>query len=305
MNSHVHLANYVLWIAHPVLQGAVVAAMLHRKLHRRFPVFFAYLISEMVMFAVCFPIYLRGSYAAFFYAHWTLAAISLAVGFFVIQEIFADILRPFHALRDLGTMIFTWAGFVMLLVAAVVSAASPASQSPIVEAVLTLQRCVRVIQCGLVLFLLIFAQYLGVSRKQQTFGIMLGFGGFAFVELAVVALFTSGRIGQNSISLINMAAYNLAIITWVGYCLKKEPARDLVSPLLAPQRWDQSLNDIQHPATGDSLIPMFEGMVERAFSRNHGDVSAVPDPTPNELSPKTSASSSLLHHLADTAKSSG
>ena len=293
-----------LWVAHPVLQAAVVAAMYRNRLKSRFPVFFAYLVSEIVMFGVSFPIYLRGSYTAFFYAHWILAVISLTLGFFVIQEIFTDILRPFHALRDLGTMIFTWAGFVMLLVAAVVSAASPASQSPIVEAVLTLQRCVRVIQCGLILFLLIFAKYLGVSRKQQTSGIMLGFGSFAFVELSLVALFTSGRIDENTISLINMTAYNLAIMVWFGYCVQKQPARDFASTLLMPQRWDQSLNDIQHPATDDSLIPMFEGMVERAFSRNHGDVSSVPDPASGAHVPPQSAKT-VLHHLADSAKSSG
>ncbi len=299
-----HFATYALWCSHPILQGAVVVAMLQRKLRQRFPVFFAYLISEMVMFAVSFPIYLRGSYTAFFYAHWILAVVSLVIGFFVIQEIFNDILRPFHALRDLGSMIFAWAGFVMLLVAAVVSAASPASQSPIVEAVLTLQRCVRVIQCGLILFLLIFAKYVGVSRKQQTFGIMLGFGGYAFIELSLVALFMSGRISESAISLINMTAYNLAIIVWFGYCIQKAPARDMTSPMLMPQRWDQSLNDIQHPATADSLIPMFEGMVERAFSRNHGDVSAAPEAdTASAIPPKSSQP--LMHHLADSAKSSG
>jgi hypothetical protein len=37
--------------------------------------------------------------------------------------------------------------------------------------------------------------------------------------------------------------------------------------LLRPQRWEQSLSDIQHPLPADSLIPMFEGMVDRALSR--------------------------------------
>jgi hypothetical protein len=39
--------------------------------------------------------------------------------------------------------------------------------------------------------------------------------------------------------------------------------------LLRPQRWEQSLSDIQHPLQEDSLIPMFEGMVDRALSRTH------------------------------------
>jgi len=31
---------------------------------------------------------------------------------------------------------------------------------------------------------------------------------------------------------------------------------------------EQGLADLQHPVPSDSLIPMFEGMVERAFSRS-------------------------------------
>ena len=37
---------------------------------------------------------------------------------------------------------------------------------------------------------------------------------------------------------------------------------------LQTQRWEQGLADLQHPVPSDSLIPMFEGMVERAFSRS-------------------------------------
>ena len=70
-----------------------------------------------------------------------------------------------------------------------------------------------------------------------------------------------------TISLFNMLAYNLAILVWLGYLLAKCPARDVSAKLLVTQRWDQSLTDLQHPLPGDSLIPMFEGMVDRAFSR--------------------------------------
>jgi hypothetical protein len=51
--------------------------------------------------------------------------------------------------------------------------------------------------------------------------------------------------------------------------------------MLRPQRWEQSLNDIQHPVAADSLIPMFEGMVDRALSRTNGD--PVPAPLPEKI----------------------
>jgi hypothetical protein len=268
MNSNLQLA---LWVAHPVLQLAVAAIMFRRKQHKVFPVFFFYIISQVLMFAIVFPLSKWADYPTYFYAYWTCAAISLAIGFKVIHEIFLDVFQPFHTLKDLGSVLFKWAALVMVLVAFVVAAGSTSTdQGPIVQAVSMVERCVRVIQCGLILFLLLFSGYLGVSWKQPSFGIALGFGGFAAVELAMATLRAGGRVSLVHLNLAIMVAYNCAIVVWFGYSFSKAPAREKLAQLLTPGRWDRSLHDARRPATGDSLIPMFEGMVERAFSRTQG-----------------------------------
>jgi hypothetical protein len=157
----------------------------------------------------------------------------------------------------------------MLLVAGVVSVSNYSPDIPAwMQAILTAQRCVRIIQVGMVLFLLFFARYLGVSRRQFSFGVALGFGFFAIVELSLVASWVGDRLDNLSLNLINMVAYNGALIIWLGYSLVKIPvSRELPNTLLRPQRWEQSLTDIHRPVPGDSLIPMFEGMVDRALSR--------------------------------------
>jgi hypothetical protein len=168
-------------------------------------------------------------------------------------------------------VLFKWAGLVMLLVAGVVSVSTNSSDTaPWVQAILTAQRCVRIVQVGMVLFLLFFSHYLGVSRRQQSFGIALGFGGFAVVELALIASWVGDHLGNPAMSLVNMSAYNASLLVWLGYALAKSPAREAAATLLQPQRWEQSLTDIHHPLPADSLIPMFEGMVDRALSRTHG-----------------------------------
>src|SRR5437879_8323762 len=68
----------------------------------------------------------------------------------------------------------------------------------------------------------------------------------------------------------NMAAYNCSLGFCLGNVAVKRPARDSSRSLLQPQRWEQSLTDIHHPLPADSLIPMFEGMVDRALSRTQG-----------------------------------
>jgi hypothetical protein len=260
-----------LWLSHPALELLLAGAMLWRKLHRKFPVFFAYILFQIVSFAALFPINQSGNYDLWFYSYWISAIISLAIGFKVIHEIFLDVFRPYHTLRDLGTMLFKWATLVMFLVALVVAAASPAGQSPIVQAVVTVQRCVRVIQCGLILFLLVFSGYLGVSWRQQSFGIALGFGGFASIELAANALNSGGQINNLTVGFFDTSAYCAAILVWLGYAVLKAASREAPTNLLMSQRWEQSLGDLQRPTTGDSLIPMFEGMVDRAFSRTEPD----------------------------------
>jgi len=268
VNHRYQVAFYALWIAHPVLQSFVAAAMIRRKLHRSFPFFFAYIIWQIILFTVLFTAYRADAYALFFYLYWSTAIVSVGLGFKVIHEIFVDIFRPYHTLRDLGSVLFKWAGLVMLLVAGVVAASSPVIEAgPLVQAVLTLQRSVRVVQCGLVCFLLVFSKYLGISWRQRSFGIALGFGGFASIELAILALRVGSYISEATLSLVNMGAYNCAIATWLVYTFVESSERQASTGLLKSHRWEQSLTDLQHPATADSLIPMFEGMVDRAFSR--------------------------------------
>jgi hypothetical protein len=272
MSEKIRFLYYALWIAHPLLQLGIATVMFRSGLHRKFKFFFGYILTQVVTFTVVFPATWH-SYSALFYLFWTCDALSVAFGFAVIHEVFVDVFRMFHTLRDLGTVLFKWAGLVMLLVAGVVSVSTNSSESaPWVQAIITSQRCVRIIQVGMVLFLLFFAHYVGISRRQQSFGIALGFGSFAVIELVLICSWVGNHLGGPWMSIVNMAAYNGSLIVWLGYVAMKSPARDASLSLLQPQRWEQSLSDIHHPLPADSLIPMFEGMVDRALSRTHPDI---------------------------------
>ena len=273
MSERVKILYYGLWMAHPLLQLGIVALMIQRGLHRRFRFFFAYLLTQVIFVTVIYTVHEYGHNDASFYLYWISIALSVALGFAVIHEVFVDVFRFFHTLRDLGTVLFKWAGLVMLLVAGVVSVSTASSDMPPwMQAILTAQRCVRMVQVGMVLFLLFFARYMGVSRRQQSFGIALGFGSFAVVELALVASWVGNHLANPWMSMVNMAAYNGSLMVWLGYIALKSPVRDTNASLLQTQRWEQSLSDIHHPLPADSLIPMFEGMVDRALSRTQPDV---------------------------------
>jgi hypothetical protein len=242
--------------------------MFRRGLLRNFKFFFGYVLTQLLTFAVVFPAFVWRSYDSLFSLYWVCNAITVTFGFLVIHEVFVDVFRMFHTLRDLGTVLFKWAGLVMLLVAAVVSVSTNSpDMSPWMQAIVTSQRCVRMIQVGMVLFLLFFANFVGVSRRQHSFGVALGFGSFAVSELILISSWVGSHLGGPWLSVLNMTAYNCSLVLWLGYVAVKRPARDISRSLLQPQRWEQSLSDIHHPLPADSLIPMFEGMVDRALSR--------------------------------------
>jgi len=267
MTWHGHTVLY-LWCAQPILQSVVAVILWRRKLHKQFPVFFLFLLAQVANFAVTFPLWLVGDFKTYFVFFWLGEAVNAVLGFKVIHEIFLDVFRPYHTLKDLGTLLFKWAGVVMLLVSVVVAFSNSFDQNPLVHALTTLQRSVRIVQLGLILFLLLFSSFLGVSRKQVSFGISLGFGLFAGVELMLYALNSGGFVKPNHLNLINMSTYNLAIFVWLGYSLSPKAVRVAAANHLQTQRWEQGLADLQRPVPSDSLIPMFEGMVERAFSRS-------------------------------------
>src|SRR5579862_3766694 len=253
MSDRIKFFFYGLWILHPILQIGIGAFMLRRGLVRQFRFFFGYILTQLSIFAVVFPAYVWRSYGAAFDLYWVCNAISVTFGFLVIHEVFVDVFRLFHTLRDLGTVLFKWAGLVMLLVAGVVSVSTNSSEmSPWMQAIVTSQRCVRIIQVGMVLFLLFFAHYVGVSRKQHSFGIALGFGSFAVIELVLICSWVGNHLGGAWMSILNMAAYNSTLLVWFGYVALRSPARDASLSLLQPQRWEQSLTDIHHPLPADS-----------------------------------------------------
>jgi hypothetical protein len=261
-SPHLELA---LWVVQPMLLSAVAVVMFRRRLHKEFPVFFAFVIAQVAIFLVEFPVYELAAYRVYFFTYWLETVVTLVFDFKIIHEIFVDIFRPYHALKDLGTALFKWAALIMVLVSAVLISTNPSLQDPVGRSILVLQRCVGVIQCGLVLFLLAFCKYLNVSWRRQSFGIAWGFGVFAATDLVTSALFSGTHVSAQFADLLRTSALDVSLCIWLAYSILNR--RELVMPVLVPQRWDNALMDLQPYTEPESLIPMFEHMVDRAFSR--------------------------------------
>jgi hypothetical protein len=262
---------YVLWVA-PALSFSVLAYIMAKREQRKdFPFFFSYAIFQVISFIIQFSTYHRGSPIQYFWAFWTLAALSVGIGFAVIYEVFTEIFRPFEGLRDLGTVLFRWAAAVLVVAAALMVLVAPAAPSRMVlGAIVALERSVRVMQCGLVLLIILCAPYLGLKWRHRVFGIGAGFGILAAVDLLAIA--AVGRFGLSAHSqmyynLAKMAGYNTAAVMWCTYFLRPEPARLPALQLAPSERWDFALSSAMHPQSASPSLPLIMGVVDRAFER--------------------------------------
>jgi len=265
------ILKYALWIGGWTLSLAVVLAMVRRKLRLEYPLFFAYAAFQVVSAAVHFALYQRGVYADYFYAYWTSSVLATGLELAVLYEIFQHSFRPYAALRGLGSMIFRWAALVLLLVAVITALAAPSGQKPLITAILSLERSIRMMQCGLLILMLFFSPQLGLSWRSRLFGITAGFGGYAAVTLTLVSLKAQlGIPGDTAYSLINSGAYTLAAATWLAYTLAPEPARQAVRVQPVPDSWDFALQGIGRAQAPDSFLSNMEKTVDRILTESNG-----------------------------------
>lgn len=280
---HLRPMDYVLWFASPALQVGVVVAMLRRGLQRDYPYFFNYTIIGVISEPLLYLLH-RFSYTSYYYAYYVNVGLSVIISFAVLQEIFRDAFRPYEALRDLSVILFRWSALVVLLVAVMWAINSGKSDRGFAtQFIMLADRSVRLMECGLVFFLLLFSEYLGIPRRSFLFGISMGFGLFASVNMLVFTGLTHrGVLKHTTLSLINSAAYLTAVLIWLGYTLATAPSRNPAEAksLLRSKDWNSALEDARGPVVADSLLDSMDRTVERLLY--------PPEESPVKISPEHS-----------------
>lgn len=235
-----------LWIAPHVLLVAVSVIMVVRRLHKNFPIFFVYSLYETLGFLLRFAVYIRGSHSNPLYRYVfavTLAG-SAALRFGIIQEIFNNVFRDYPRLENVAVISLRCLTGV-LVIAAVMTAVYSAGVAPenLMTGVALLDRCVVIVQAGLLLFLFLFSRAFGLSWRSFAFGIALGFGVLASTELAVAAMHLT-RLSERALDLLDLlrtGSYHVTVLVWLGYLLKAEKTVNAASPAPELDRWSGEL----------------------------------------------------------------
>ncbi len=237
-----------LWIAPHLLLSVVAVLLLIRRLHTNFPAFFLYAWYEIAEFVLLFGIAVTGLNKGAWYVRVFLVtlAISTALRFGVIQEIFNNVFREHGHVDALARVSLHWTTGFLLAAATLCAIFVPGEPSDsLIAGVAWIGRGVAIIQCGLVLFLLLFSRLFGLSLQSYVFGIALGFGILSSAELANSAMRT-GELTESMSRVLNLlptGGYHVAVLLWLGYLIA--PARKVLRPSNVPagevDQWNREL----------------------------------------------------------------
>jgi hypothetical protein len=262
-----------MWFGVPAMQAAIALIMVRRNLRREYPMFFNYTVFQVVSHLIMFVLW-KWSYNAYYTGYWTNSALGIFLGFAVIREIFLVSFKPYEALREFGEMIFSWCLLLLVIIAFLTAfMQSGAEDGRVYIALSTGERSIRILQCGLVFFIFVFSRYLGISPRHQLFGIAVGFGTFAGVEMiGTLILKQYWSISSYTMRITISATYSLCTALWLGYMLAPIPDRRS-EVLPQSERWNVALSNIMNVPQPDGFINSIDRTVETLLGKQNGHVS--------------------------------
>ena len=242
--------KYVLWVAPRVGQVLLAGLMVKRGQFRQYPIFLAYTVIQLLRFAALFCIHLLGNREMYRRAYMGAELLDAALAFCAIYELYGHLFRTYSGVRRLAGMVFRCAAVVLLALAVVSAATSPApDNSRILAGLFTLDRGVNIVTGGLLLLLFVFSSYFALRWEHFAFGIAVGFALDSSVALVAFTLHTYwGLLGKLVLSLIAAAAYNCSVVIWLAYLLSPEAAAP-GAKLPVPSElegWNEALLELLH-----------------------------------------------------------
>jgi hypothetical protein len=240
-----------LWISPHVLLVVLAAVIWKRRLYLEFPCFFAYVLFRIAVFILLFTLYWFQGISGPLYAYAFSATLMLiiALGFGVIDEVSQELFRESLFLKASARRFLQCVAGLLFAVGVLLAVYAPGNNSVKWHAgVSVVNRGAAMIQCGLLLSLLLFSRFLGLSWRRPAFGITLGLGILASVDVAASALraeFTSNA-ARELLNLLTTGTYLVCVSIWMRYLGAPEavPAPPTVVPHDEVEIWNRELQHL-------------------------------------------------------------
>lgn len=236
----------LLSVAGIACQATLAIVLLWKKAWKTFPFFVSYFgfgfMATLLMYVF------QHSQKTYFYLYWFVEAMGVALGFAVVYEIFSNVFSTHQALRRLATLIFTCVlGLLVCVGVVVLLKHTPFSFKGITSAVVIVEESARIIEVGLLMCLFALCSAFGLHWRQQVFGVALGLGIFAAVELITVTVWgQTGKAAHEALNVVRILGFNTSLLIWIGYLLAPERT---VGKVELPQRsqleqWNQAVMEL-------------------------------------------------------------
>ncbi len=258
------------------MESTIMVLMIKRNLRAVYPLFFSFLGLNVLGVAIAMLTY---SFARtqYFYVYWAASTVVMILGFAVLYEVFVNVLKPFSAVIDLAKMLFGWAALFLLLAAfltALVTSGTHAKK--IVVAIDLCDRCVHLMQCGLLMLLVLFEKRLNFSWRNSGMSIALGIGLSAAFDLSISYGQDHFPSMSSQLTTFNSIVFVGILLFWVFRLKATESAPSTVagSPSrVILRRWNEALTSYKYGDLAlsansvDSFLPGVEKTVDRVLAR--------------------------------------
>ena len=151
-------------------------------------------------------------------------------------------MEPLKGLQSLGMIMFRWAGAISIAVAVTIGFGPHVTGMRfIMRVVMQMQQTQSVLTLCMLLFVCFAIHPMGLSYRSRVFGVSLGLGLMATVELVQAAWLSQSPQMMSLFSMINSVTICVALGVWATYFAVPEPKRRMiVLPTTSPFfRWNQ------------------------------------------------------------------
>jgi hypothetical protein len=247
---------HFLWVSPNFLLLLLAALMWRRKLQKQYPIFLIFALATATgsFAAYAADVIPSVSGNTFWHVAWASLLVDALVKFALLGEIFGRVFGLYSSLAKLGKSIITGVGVVLALLATLAAASTPKDNIYwIVSGAHILEQTIYLIECGLIVFLFVFAAYFNLHWSRPAFGITLGLGVSACVHLATWALAANGNLSARYRVFLDfpiMVAYHVSVLIWFYYLLV--PEKNVSKPKVPPppehslEVWNQELERLLH-----------------------------------------------------------
>ncbi|WP_433967547.1 hypothetical protein [Tunturiibacter gelidiferens] len=234
----------------PVLCGMLVIFLVRGKAVRQFGFLTALLCVRLTCAVICLPLLYFSrhlidrhlAYQVYFYVYWASYALEAILSLLVIYSIFKLAMAPLKGLQTLGMLVFRWVAAISIAVAIGVAVTPHLTGIKFMVTMITqLQQTSSILTLCLLLFVCFAIRPMGLSYRSRIFGVSLGLGLLAAVNLVNSAWITHYSSMYSTFSVINGIAVGLTLLVWSGYFAFPEPKRRIITlPTTSPfLRWNQ------------------------------------------------------------------